>query len=329
MKSITKEEFTIIEKEYFKDLQEIKEIIKRNRNKAMVIVNSAMIIAYYETGVVINKRKKWGNKYIERLANDLKEHKGYSKQNLYRMSQLANEFSYNEIFSQPGGQIPWRTLIEIIHKSSNHNEMLWYIEQTHKNGWSRSMVINQIAMKSYERSLINPIKTDVIEKSDDLINEIFKDTYVFDFLDKESIKTEKDLKNQMIDNIIKFLNELGPGFCLVGKEYKLITPTNKEFYIDLLMYHTKIHAYVVIEVKIGEFNPADFGQLVFYVNAIDDLEKTNVENETIGLLLCKEADTYVAQTTLNKSNSKIGVSKYKYIEELGEYLERRLKEIND
>ena len=187
MKSITKEEITIIEKEYFKDLQEIKEIIKRNRNKAMVIVNSAMIISYYETGVVINKRKKWGNKYIERLANDLKEHKGYSKQNLYRMSQLANEFSYNEIFSQPGGQIPWRTLIEIMHKSSNHNEMLWYIEQSHKNGWSRSMVVNQIAMKSYERSLISPIKTKVIEKSDDLINEIFKDTYVFDFLDKESI----------------------------------------------------------------------------------------------------------------------------------------------
>lgn len=99
----------------------------------MVIVNSAMIISYYETGVVINKRKKWGNKYIERLANDLKEHKGYSKQNLYRMSQLANEFSYNEILSQPGGQVPWRTLIEIMHKSSNHNEMLWYIEQSHKN----------------------------------------------------------------------------------------------------------------------------------------------------------------------------------------------------
>ena len=110
----------IIEKEYFEDLQEIKEIIKKNRNKAMVVVNSAMIISYYETGVVINKRKKWGNKYIERLANDLKEHKGYSKQNLYRMSQLANEFSYNEIFSQPGGQIPWRAIIEIMGKCHSH-----------------------------------------------------------------------------------------------------------------------------------------------------------------------------------------------------------------
>ena len=85
----------------------------------------------------------------------------------------------------------------------------------------------------------------------------------------------------MVDNVIKFLQELGPGFSLVGKEYKLLTPTNEEFYIDLLMYHTKIHAYVVIEVKIGKFHPADLGQLIFYVNAMDELEKTDVDNDTI------------------------------------------------
>ena len=130
----------------------------------------------------------------------------------------------------------------------------------------------------------------------------------------------------MIDNILKFLNELGPGFSLVGQAYKLRTPTNKEFYIDLLMYHTKIHAYVVIEVKIGGFNPADLGQLIFYVNAIDELEKTDGDNDTIGLLLCKEADTFVAKTSLKKTNMQLGISKYKLIEELPEYLERRLNE---
>jgi len=147
---------------------------------------------------------------------------------------------------------------------------------------------------------------------------------VFNFLDKNNIKNENDLKNQLIDNIIKFLNELGPGFSLVGKEYKIVTPTNKEFFIDLLMYHTKIHAYVVIEVKIGEFNPADLGQLIFYVNAIDELEKTDGDNETIGLLLCKDADKFVAETTLKNSLMKLGISKYKLIEELPEYLERKL-----
>ena len=318
----------LIDKDYFKDLQEIKEAIRTNQNKAIVVVNSAMIMTYYEIGTIINKRKTWGSKYIKNLANDLKEYgKGYSYDQLKRMAQFANEFSVQEIGAQPVPQIPWSSIIVIMQKSSSHEKMLWYINETYKNGWSRSMVLNQIAMASYERSLIEPT-TSNITKSDDLTNELFKDTYVFDFLDKNNIKNEKDLKNQMIDNIIKFLQELGPGFTLAGKEYKLVTPTNKEFYIDLLMYHTKIHAYVVIEVKIGEFTPADLGQLVFYVNAINKLEKTDVDSNTIGLLLCKDADKFVAETTLENSLLKLGISKYKFIEELPEYLNRKLKENN-
>ena len=188
------------------------------------------------------------------------------------------------------------------------------------------MVINQIAMKAYERSLISPTTTEVLYTSSDLTNELFKDTYVFDFLDKEKIKSEKDLKNQMVDNIIKFLQELGPGFSLVGKEYRLTTPTNEEFFIDLLLYHTKIHAYVVIEVKIGKFHPSDLGQLIFYVNAIDELERTSGDNDTVGLLLCKEADSFVAKTSLKNNHSPLGISKYKILEELPEYLERKLNE---
>ena len=318
----------VIEKDYFKDLQEIKEAIRTNQNKAMVIVNSAMIMTYYEIGTIINKRKIWGSKYIKNLANDLKEYgKGYSYDQLKRMAQFANEFSVQEIGAQPVPQIPWSSIIVIMQKSSSHEKMLWYINETYKNGWSRSMVLNQIAMASYERSLIEPT-TSNITKSDDLSNELFKDTYVFDFLDKNSIKNEKDLKGQMIDNIIKFLQELGPGFCLVGKEYKLVTPTDEEFYIDILLYHTKIHCYVVIEVKIGKFHPADLGQLIFYVNSIDDLERTERDDETIGLLLCKEADSYVAKTSLNKAQLHLGISKYKFIEELPEYLNKKLKENN-
>ena len=325
---IKEQENEVIEKDYFKDLQEIKEAIRTNQNKAMVVVNSAMIMTYYEIGTIINKRKIWGSKYIKNLANDLKEYgKGYSYDQLKRMAQFANEFSVQEIGAQPVPQIPWSSIIVIMQKSSSHEKMLWYINETYKNGWSRSMVLNQIAMASYERSLIEPT-TSNITKSDDLSNELFKDTYVFDFLDKNSIKNEKDLKDQMIDNIIKFLQELGPGFSLVGKEYKLVTPTNKEFFIDLLMYHTKIHAYVVIEVKIGEFTPADLGQLVFYVNAINKLEKTDVDSNTIGLLLCKDADKFVAETTLENSLLKLGISKYKFIEELPEYLSKKLKENN-
>ena len=318
----------ILEKDYFNDLNKIKETIRQNQNKAMVYVNSQMIMTYYQIGTIINERKTWGSKYIQNLTNDLKEYgKGYSYEQLKRMSRFAFDFTEDEIRSQPVTQIPWSTLMTVIFaKSKNHEEMLWYINATHKYGWSRAMVMNQIEMKAYERSLIEPDTTDVV-KSDDSIKELFKDTIVIDFLDKNKLKTEKDLKNQMIDNIIKFLTELGPGFSLVGKEYKLTTPTEEEFYVDLLMYHTKIHAYVVIEVKLGKFKPDHLGQLIFYVNAVDDLERTEGDNETIGLLLCKDADNYVAKTSLNKSMLKLGISKYKIIEELPEYLEKRLKEI--
>ena len=319
----------ILEKDYFNDLNKIKETIKNNQNKAMVYVNSALIMTYYQIGTIINERKTWGSKYIEKLSNDLKEHgKGYSYDNLNYMSKFASNFSFNEIFEQPARLIPWYTIIVIMQKSKTHDEMLFYINECHKNGWSRSMTLYQIELKAYERSLIEPSTSSLI-KSNDLTNELFKDTYVFDFLDKNNIKTEKDLKNQMINNIIKFLNELGPGFSLVGREYKLVTPTNKEFYIDLLMYHTKIHAYVVIEVKLDEFSPSDLGQLTFYVNAIDALEKTDIDEGTIGLLLCKDADRFVAETTLKNSLMKLGISKYKLIEDLPIYLEKKLNEIED
>ena len=322
-------EVEIIEHEYLIELQRIKNTINENQNKAMVIVNSAAIINNYEIGTIINERKVWGNKYIEKLANDLKNYgKGYSKRNLEYMTQLANNFTFEEITKQLVSQIPWGSIVKIMQKSKTHEEMIWYINQTYKNSWTRSIVMNQFSLKAYERSLIEPTTTEIVNASnDELVNELFKDTYVFDFLDRNKIKSEKDLKNQMIENVLKLLQELGPGFSLVGKEYKLVTPTEEEFYIDLLMYHTKIHAYVVIEVKIGKFQPADFGQLVFYVNAVDELEKMDNDEATIGLLLCKEADTFVAQTTLKKSYSKIGVSKYKFIEELPEYLRKKLNKL--
>lgn len=315
----------LLQTDYINDLQKIKDTIRINQNKAMVIVNNAMILTYYEIGTIINKRKSWGSKYIRRLAEDLKDLKGYSYDSLKRMAQFANNFSIKEIRERPVPQIPWRSIIEIMKKSSKHEEMLWYINQTYQNGWSRSMIINQFSLKAYERHLINPVVSGKIVSSNNvLINSLFKDTYVFDFIDKENIKTEKDLQNKMIENILKLLNEFGKGFSLVGKEYRLITPTNKEYKIDILLYHTKLHAYIVIEIKLHEFKPSDFGQLIFYVNAIDRLEREEGDNPTIGLLLCKEADSFVAETTLNNSNAYVGISKYKMIEELPVYLAERL-----
>ncbi len=318
----------LLETNYVNDLNKIKETIKENRSKALVVVNSAMIMTYYQIGTIINQRKEWGNKYIQRLAKDLQEYgKGYSYSQLKRMSQFASVFSKEEMWSQPVSQIPWGTLFNtIITKSSSKEEMLWYINQAYKNKWSRRMVDEQFIFHAYERKQIEPQVTDIVKQNDGL-KEIFKDTLALDFLGRQGIKDEKDLKEKLTDNIVSFLQELGPGFALVGKEYKLVTPTQKNFYIDLLMYHTKIHAYVVIEVKIGDLTPSDFGQLHFYINAVDDLEKIEGDNQTVGLLLCKTADSYVVETSLKGMNNPIGVSKYKILEDLPAYLIDKMKTI--
>ena len=316
-----------IDKSYLTDLQKIKETISENRYKALVVVNSAMIMTYYKIGTIINERKEWGNKYVQRLAEDLKEYgRGFSFENLRRMSLFASIFTENEIWSQPVTKIPWGTIIQIMTKSSSKEEMVWYINQTYENRWSRRMVIEQFRYKAYERKIIEPLVTKAVAKDEEL-KEVFKDTLTFDFLEKLEIKDERDLKDKLIDNVVSFLQELGPGFALVDREHKLVTPTSKNYYIDLLMYHIRIHAFVVIEVKIGEFQPSDIGQLQFYINAVDDLEKGKDDNPTVGLLLCKTADSYVVKTTLKTSSAAMGVSKYKTLDDLPEYLLERMKEI--
>ncbi|MCR5462139.1 MAG: PDDEXK nuclease domain-containing protein [bacterium] len=314
----------VISNDYINDLNKIKETIRENQNKAMIVVNSAMIMTYYEIGVIINKRKTWGSKYIQKLSGDLKEYgKGYSVRNLQKMVQFASNFIIEEITPQVVAQIPWGTIIEIMQKGKSHEEMILYINQTSKFSWSRSKVLQKFKEQTYERDLIEP-DTSVSIKNDDTIKELFKDTYVFNFLTKENTKTEKSTKDALIDNVIEFVKELGNGFIVVNKEHKIITPDNKAFYIDLLLYHIKLHLYVVIEIKNRSFRPQDLGQLSFYVGAVDDIERTVGDNETVGLLLCKNADSYTAKTTLNRINAKIGISKYKVLEELPNYLERKL-----
>ncbi len=323
---IKEKEITIIEKEYFDDLKKIKETIRNSQNKAMVVVNSANIINNYKIGTIINQRKVWGNKYIERLSNDLREYgEGYSYDSLKLKSRFAKEFTIDEIREQPVPQIPWGTIVEIMKKSRTHDEMLWYIKQTYKNGWGRSIVLNQFKLKAYERSLIEPETSPDITTSNELTNELFKDTYVFDFIDINNIKSEKELQKTLLQNITKFLIELGNGFSFVSEKYKL--KVEDDYYeIDLLFYHIPSHSYVVIELKTTKFKPEYIGQLLFYTNYIDAYVKSELDSNTIGIVLCPEANGFVCKTTLMNTKN-IAISKYKFINELPEYLERKLREI--
>ena len=318
-------EITIIEKSYLEDLQKIKDTIRDNQNKAMVVVNSELIKTYYEIGVIINQRKVWGNKYIERLSIDLKQYgQGYSTTNLKRMSQLAASISIEEFRAQPVPQIGWSHLITILQKTKTHEELLWYIQKTYDNGWSRSILLNKIKMKSYELKNIDSNNEVVIYGNP--IDEMFNSTLVFDFIDKNKIKNERDLENSLLDNITKFILELGKGFAYIGKQYKLEIPGG-EYYPDLIFYNYVLHSFVIIDLKMTAYKPEYLGKMIFYVNIANDILKGENDNPSIGLILCAEADNIVVKYSFGSVNAPIKVSKYKFIEELPEYLERKLKEI--
>ncbi|MDE5547177.1 MAG: PDDEXK nuclease domain-containing protein, partial [Anaeroplasmataceae bacterium] len=223
-------------------------------------------------------------------------------------------------------QIPWGTLLEIMKKSNSHEEMLWYINETYKNRWSRSMVLNQFKLKAYERSLVEPTTSSnlIDNKDSDLTKELFKDTYVFDFIDPNHIKNERELQTTLLQNISKFILELGNGFSFVSEKYKLKV-NNDSYEIDLLFYHIPTHAYVVIELKTTKFKPEYIGQLLFYTNYIDTYIKSESDSHTIGIVLCPEADGFICRTTLLNTKN-MGISKYKFLEELPEYLSKRIKE---
>ena len=143
-----------IDNNYLTELQRIKDTIRSNQNKAMVIVNTQMIFTYYEIGSIINKNKSWGNKYIQRLSEDLKDYgKGYSFRNLQYMRKLADLFTKDEIMQQLAAEIPCFTLVTIISKSKTKEEMMWYISKIYENSWSRSMLITQFDLHAYERSI--------------------------------------------------------------------------------------------------------------------------------------------------------------------------------
>ena len=184
------------------------------------------------------------------------------------------------------------------------------------------MVLNLFKLKAYERSLIEPEISPNITSSNELTGELFKDTYVFDFIDINNIKSEKELQKTLLQNITKFLIELGNGFSFVSEKYKL--RVEDDYYeIDLLFYHIPSHSYVVIELKTTKFKPEYIGQLLFYTNYIDAYVKSDLDSNTIGIVLCPEANGFVCKTTLMNTKN-IEISKYIFMQELPEYLARKL-----
>lgn len=229
-------------------------------------------------------------------------------------------------FPQLVGQlfsIPWGHHRCIIDKCKDVDKALFFVRKIHENNWSRDVLLNFISTDLYEREgkAINNFELALPDVDKDLAKQIIKDPYNFDFLTITNEYNERELKDALIDNIQKFLLELGEGFAFVGREYRLLVGET-EFFTDLLFYNIKLHAYVVIEVKITKFNPGDLGQLSTYVSSVNHLLKVENDNPTIGILICKDKDKIVAEYSLENYNIPLGISSY----ELNKIMPKELKE---
>lgn len=221
--------------------------------------------------------------------------------------QLVEQIA-SDIFS-----IPWGHHKVLIDKFQNSpQKALFFVHQTVENGWSRDTLLNFIGTDLYERQgkALTNFKNTLPDETSDLAQELTKDPYNFAFTGITTKYNERKLKDALLNNITQFLLELGTGFAYVGKEYRLQIG-EKEKFIDLLFYNLSLSCYVVVEVKIGEFDFADVGQLGGYVVSCNHiLRKEGRDNPTIGLLVCKQKDNLVAQYALESSSQPLGISEY-------------------
>ena len=321
---------------YKQIFENIKQEVLKSQYKAMQIVNKELIFMYWHIGKIIGDNSKWGNKFIESLCIDSQlefpKDTGFSVRNLKYMKKIAEEYPDFEFVQQVVAQIPWGHNIILMDKVKNIEERKWYIKQSIINGWSRSLLTMQIESKLYERQVVAEKVTNfpatLPDIQSDLAIQTMKDPYLFDFISLKGKVKEIEIEKAMIDKIKDVLIELGKGFAFVGEQYK-ITVSEKDYYIDLLFYHLKLKCYVVVELKAREFEPTDAGQLNFYLSAIDDLVKDKTDNATIGLLLCKNKDNFTAEYALRNISSPIGVSEYKLLEDIPEYLKSQLPKVEE
>ncbi|HPS29628.1 MAG TPA: PDDEXK nuclease domain-containing protein [bacterium] len=353
------------DQEYKNWLREIKEKIKGAQIRAALSANREVILFYWDLGGLINRKieeNAWGNKVIDQLSKDLSSEfpdvAGFSRRNLYYIKKFYEYFlgfSKKEgIVHQSGaqlekaivhqngaqtvppivphiaGQLPWSHIKIILDKIKDHNEARFYINQTIENGWGRDTLALQIKSNLFKRSgkAVTNFKNTLPEPMSDLAQQTIKDPYRFDFMTMTKPYVERDIENQLTDNISKFLLELGKGFAFVGRQYHLEVGES-DYYIDLLFYHIKLKCYVVIELKNTKFIPEYAGKLNFYLSAVDSYVKGSDDNPTIGILLCRDKNNIEAEFALRDIGKPMGVSEFEILEKLPENLRSSLPTVEE
>jgi predicted nuclease of restriction endonuclease-like (RecB) superfamily len=322
---------------YGQFLADLKGRIRTAQLRASIAVNRELVLLYWQIGRDILDRQQaenWGAKVIDRLAADLKrafpDMKGFSPRNLKYMRAFAEAWPDEAIVQAVLAQITWYHNLTVMEKLGTPADRIWYAKATIQHGWSRNVLVHQIesgrlhrqgkAVANFDRTLPAP--------QSDLARDITKDPYNFDFLTLGDDAHERDLERGLLDHLRQFLLELGVGFAFVGSQYRLAVG-DQEFYIDLLFYHLKLRAYVVIDLKMRSFEPEFAGKMNFYLSAVNDLLRHPDDQPSIGLILCKTNDRFVAEYALRDINKPIGISEYRLAESLPEKLKGSLPTIEE
>ena len=308
--------------DYRQGLEDIKRRIQSAQTRAVLAANTELLQLYWDIGRQLaqwQKERDWGTAVVEQMATDLQSAypgiKGFSRPSLFAMRQfyafLSPRFGQFEFVSQPVRQIPWGHIRTLLVKVKSVDEALLYAQACVDNGWSRSVLTLQIEQRYHERigqAASNFAKALPAPQSE-LVQQSLKDPYVFDFLTLQADAVERDIENQLVAHITRFLLELGKGFAFLGRQYALQV-NGRDYFLDLLFYHARLKCYVVIELKAGVFKPEYVGKLNFYLSAVDDLLRTEGDQPTIGLILCKDKDHLDVEYALRDIHKPMGVSSF-------------------
>lgn len=299
------------------DFAEITRLIEAARQRAYQAVNTALIDLYWQVGAYLSdkiKAAEWGEGVVEQLAQHLARTqpglRGFSAQNIWRMRQFHEAYRGQEKLSPLVRELPWTHNLIILSQSKQPEEREFYLRLAVRERWSKRELERQFKAALFERSVLTPAKVSaVLAQNHPQAQQLFKDSYLVEFLDLPASHAESDLHRSLLLRLRDFLLELGRDFCFVGSEYPLQVG-QRDFALDLLFFHRGLNCLVAIELKVDRFEPEHLGKLGFYLEALDRDHKKPHENPAIGLLLCASKDDEVVEYALSRSLSPALVAQY-------------------
>lgn len=310
------------------------EVINATQIKAYKSLTNLQLSMNFDIGKLIvesQEKQRWGKAVVEDLSRDITRvidgKRGYSAQNLWKMRRFYLAYREYPELLKLAIQVPWEQNMLIISRTETETERQYYLESTIKLAWSRAVLLNQIKANAYQKHLTQPkqhnfaatLPSHLAEQA----AEALKSEYNLDFLGITKPVSERELENQLIENVRDLLMELGYGFCFIGSQYRLKLG-EKEYFLDLLFYHRILKCMIAVDLKVVEFAPEFAGKMNFYLEVLDNEVKEDDDNPSIGIVLCPEKDDIEVEYALRASNKPIGVSEYRLTQELPERLKGKI-----